>query len=162
MSAVPTTSTVPIEDRNLWSTPPDLFARLDAAANADNHRCPLWLGPGGLAEDALTVPWDLARQPGDELPRVWCNPPYSRGMVPAFIQKAADEARLGRARASLLVPAWTDCPWWHELVWDPWRGRFHPGVEVEFLRGRVRFIRRDGQRGDSPTFSSMVVTFGGW
>ena len=173
MSAVPTPTTTPRAEKDSWATPRDLFDRLsathgpfdiDAAADATNHLCAAWFGPGNIyAEDALTTHWGMEEcDDEDRVPlRVWVNPPYSRGMVGRFVAKAVEEARAGRAVTTLLIPAWTDQPWWAEVVWDAARGRFRPGVEVEFLRGRVRFVRPDGTRAGSPTFPSVVVTIGG-
>ena len=151
-------ATAPSEDKDRWRTPPQNFAALDARYGPFAIDCDRWYGPGGLAEDALAASWGQV----DGLVRAWCNPPYSRGMVDQFMRKAVEEARLGHARTTLLVPATTDLPWWHELVWDGARGRFRPGVEVEFFRRRVRFLRPDGTLAGSPNFPSMAVTFGGW
>ena len=160
-------TTTPPDEKDHWRTPPGLFTdlsarygpfTLDVAADARNHLCDHWYGPGGLAEDALAVSW---RHP-DGTVRAWCNPPYSRGMIDRFMRKAAAEARLGHARTTFLVPACTDLPWWHDLVWDNERHRFRPGVEVEFFRRRVRFLRPDGRPAGSPNFPSVAVTFGGW
>lgn len=166
MSAVPTATTTPPAESDSWRTPRELFERLaalhgpfdiDAAADIDNHLCDVWFGPGSrFNEDALAVPW------GSDAPyRVYCNPPYSRGMVGRFVAKAVAEARAGRSVTTLLIPAWTDSEWWERFVWDAARGRFRPGAEVQFLRGRVRFFRPDGTRAGSPTFASVVVTIGG-
>ena len=160
-------STTPTEDKDCWRTPPQVFAALnarygpftlDVAADARNHLCARWYGPGGLAEDALAVSWQQAGGPV----RAWCNPSYSRGMIDRFMRKAVDEAGRGHARTTFLVPANTDLPWWHELVWDNERHRFRPGIEVEFFRRRVRFLRPDGTLAGSPNFPSVAVTFGGW
>jgi hypothetical protein len=66
------------------------------------------------------------------------------------------------ARTTFLVPAFTDLPWWHDLVWDAEHSRFRPGVAVEFFRRRVRFLRPDGTLAGTPHFPSVAVTFGGW
>lgn len=170
MSAIVTSSTPP-EERDFWRTPPALFARLDAtygpfaldaAANAANHLCPRWFGPGGRDPDALRATWANPDGVGGRPLRAFCNPPYARGMIDAFARKAAREARLGHARTTLLVLLSADQAWWHDLVWDADRGRFRPGVEVEFPRGRVRFLRPDGRPAGQPTFPSVIVTFGGW
>jgi hypothetical protein len=75
MVAALVTTTTPSEEKDLWRTPPALFAELcarygpfalDAAADAGNRLCPAWLGPGSpLGEDALAASWRL---PGDALP----------------------------------------------------------------------------------------------
>src|SRR3954451_1002305 len=126
-------------DKDRWRTPPDLFARLnaeygpfalDAAADETNHLCPRWFGPGGEVEDALAVPWwDYAR-------RIFCNPPYSRGMVNAFVRRGHEAARRTGTQATYLVPADTEPVWWHTYVYDQERRRFRRGVEVELLKGR--------------------------
>ena len=71
--------------------------------------------------------------------------------------KAAAEAQAGRAQTTLLLPATTDVGWWHEHVWDGIAPR--PGVVVEPLSGRVRFLRPDGTSAGMPNFGSALVTF---
>lgn len=130
---------------------------LDAAANEANKLAELWLGPGSpIAEDALLVNWQLVR---GEICYVWCNPPYSRGNIPAFIEKAHAEARAGRAQTTLLVPASTEVHWWHKFVWNEEYRCFRPGVVIDFLKPRVRFIRPDGKQAGSPPIGSVFVTF---
>jgi len=171
MTVVVQTQT-PTDEKDEWRTPPDLFARLsaiygpfglDVAATAHNALCRQWLGPGSrLGEDALAMHWHNPHLLGGTPLRVWCNPPYSRGMVAQFVAKAAEETRLGFVQsATLLLPATTDVAWWHTSVWDSERGRFYRGVEVEFLRPRVRFLRPDGTLAGTPTFGSVAVTFYG-
>lgn len=164
-------STIPDDERNYWRTPPALYARLnrsygpfqlDVAANEHNHLCPLWLGPGGLAEDALTIPWRVPGHIGGGPVRAFCNPPYSRGMIDRFMRKGWHEARVGNARTTFLVLAAVEQPWWHELVWDARHRRFRPGVEVEFPEGRVHFLRPNGSKSGGANFPSVLVTFGGW
>lgn len=139
-----------------WQTPAEIFlpirARypfvLDAAANETNHWLPVWFGPGGVQPDARTadwLPW-LAEGP------VWLNPPYSRGLQEALVRKAAREAR-GVGTVVCLLPARTDTRLFHEVIYR------QPGVTVEFLRGRVKFVNPDGPSGNTAPFPSMVVTF---
>jgi phage N-6-adenine-methyltransferase len=173
MTVVVQTQT-PTDEKDEWRTPPALFAQLaaeygpfdlDAAATADNALCRLWLGPGSpLGTDALApdLHWQTAFGVGGLPLRVFCNPPYSRGMVGQFVAKAYDEVRRGFVRsATLLLPATTDVTWWHTCVWHGERQRFRRGVEVEFLRPRVRFLRPDGTPAGTPTFGSVAVTFYG-
>ena len=141
-----------------WLTPQATFDPLnaefgfdiDAAATADNswvegeyfgpdHRRP------GL-RDALVVAWHLFSR------TVWLNPPYSQ--CRAFIAKAAEEARNG-CTVVCLVPARTDTRWWHEHVWDCGRDALRPGVEVRFIKGRLKF---GGAKNGAP-FPSVVVIF---
>jgi phage N-6-adenine-methyltransferase len=139
-----------------WQTPPEIFRPLnaefdfdlDVAANAANHLCDDWLGPGpgNDDDDGLIVPWQ---------PCVcWCNPPYSRGLQGKFIEKASISARNG-ATVVMLLPARTDTKAFHEYIWDRIEHRPRKGVEVRFLKGRVRFV---GAPASAP-FPSMIVVF---
>lgn len=139
-----------------WSTPDSVFRPLheefgfdvDAAANEHNTRMNDWFGPGGLIEDALYEPWS------DYGSSFWCNPPYSRGLQSKFVAKAAAERLMG-VQSVLLLPARTDTRMFHDHIWD--RERFAPreGVEVRFVKGRIKFV---GAAAGAP-FPSMVVVF---
>jgi len=137
-----------------WTTPAPLFAALEAefgpfdldcAAAASTTRCARWLGPGGVAPDALTSAW------GDAATIGFLNPPYSR--VLAFMAKAAAEVRTHRCTIVVLVPARTDTRWWHEHVWDARQHASRPGVEIRFLKGRLKF----GGATNSAPFPSVVL-----
>lgn len=142
-----------------WATPQETFDELnaefgfdhDAAARAENgwvdgdyfgpdHRFP-------SQRDALMVAsW---RPYGRTF---WLNPPYSK--CRAFIAKAATEARKG-CTVVCLVPARTDTRWWHEHVWDRATNQPRPGVEVRFVKGRLKF---GGATAGAP-FPSVVIIF---
>jgi site-specific DNA-methyltransferase (adenine-specific) len=138
-----------------WATPDDLYAdldaefcfTLDAAATADNAKCATFYT---RHEDALTQAWRLTPSHRAGRPAVWLNPPYSH--VRLFMQKARQEAA-GGCTVVCLVPSRTDTKWWHESVWDYTTHRPRFGVEVRFLRGRLKF--GDG-RGSAP-FPSVVI-----
>ncbi|KKN41447.1 hypothetical protein LCGC14_0723180 [marine sediment metagenome] len=93
--------------KNDWQTPPAVFAALNAqfgpfdldlTANAKNHLCERWMGPGGnMPQDALATPWRLYGTRG------YSNPPYGRSFVPQLLAKAAQEASLG-FDTTLLLP----------------------------------------------------------
>lgn len=73
-----------------WQTPPEVYKKLNAdfgpfdvdlTADASNHLCPLWFGPGSSlsnGHDALTAAWTHERQHK----RGYSNPPYG-----PFVQK---------------------------------------------------------------------------
>lgn len=142
-------------------TPQDFFDQLnaefhfdiDCAASALNHKCDLYFGFGGMADDALEADW------GGPGTTCWLNPPYS--VVGAFVKKAREEADKG-ATVVLLVPARTETKWWQTYVWDkdalrpsldPPKaddqqirtstmhrdGFFRDGVRVRFIQGRLNF-----------------------
>lgn len=143
-----------------WSTPQDFFDALDAefsfdldvAASRENHKCGFYFT---MEDDALAQDWARFSPSGFEFldpPTCFMNPPYSR--CREFIAKAALEAERG-ATVVCLVPSRTDTRWWHEHVWDrqshlPW-----PGVEIRFVKGRLRF---GGAPAGAP-FPSVVIVF---
>ena len=143
-----------------WATPPDVFARLnerfgftlDAAASPANAKCERYFTP---AENGLSQSWA-----GE---RVWCNPPFSDIIL--WIRKAWDEWQSGAKTIVMIVPAnRTDRTWWHEHV-EPFRDLRSPALRVEFLRGRVYFIRpgadpdADGER---PEFGCCLLIWRDW
>lgn len=159
-----------------WRTPAQTFDALnaefgfdhDAAATAGNS----WVngdyfGPDHMnpeQRDALLV--DNWRPYG---PVLWLNPPYSR--CREFIEKAAREARKG-CTVVALVPSRTDTRWWHSNVWNEEFDRPRPGVEVRFVKGRLKFAQHDGEpirqsmrqkggtvRNNSAPFPSVVIVF---
>jgi site-specific DNA-methyltransferase (adenine-specific) len=141
-----------------WETPREVFDALDeefgfvtdVAASKENAKCSRWFGPGrGFPfDDALQVSWSH----GSGRP-VWMNPPYSR--VREFMSKASWEARHNGPIVVALVPARTDTRWWHEHVYDAAKNRWRPGVEVRFIKGRLKF----GNSNNSAPFPSVVIVF---
>lgn len=153
--------------KDQFRTPEDLFSRYDAiyqftidgAASVHDSLGPnygtmqhYW-GPGsqlvGDFFDTTADDWDRER--------VWVNPPYS--MTEEFLAHAAQFHTVCPVSVWLL-PAWPDRAWWHDFVWDQTGPR--PGVSVEFLRGRVKFLNPDGSLPpNGGKFPSVVVTFRG-
>src|SRR5687767_12335951 len=109
---------------------------------------PHWLGPGSAhEEDSLLKSWM-----GET---VWLNPPYSRGLQGRFIEKAAMEAEWFGVTTVMLIPARTDTKVFHQFIWDADKHQPREGVEVRFLKGRIKFV---GASAGAP-FPSMVVVF---
>lgn len=145
-----------------WRTPPALFRllnerhgfTLDAASTHENALVECHLTQ---EEDALSCHWSHAGAPSV----AFCNPPYSSGMIPAFIRKAVEEIDHGCVReAVFLIRADVSTRYWHELV-------VPRSAEILFPNGRVNFLAADGEtdRGSgtnvarSPNFASVVVVF---
>ena len=133
-----------------WATPQDFFDaldaefgfELDAAAAVENAKCAQWIG-------AFT---DALSQPSWEGLRVWVNPPYSR--CREFVAKAAEEAQKG-CTVVMLIPSRTDTRYWHAHIWDTEKHQPRPGVEIRFIKGRLKF----GNGKNSAPFPSAVVIF---
>ena len=95
--------------------------------------------------------------------RVWCNPPYSD--CGAWVGKAWHEwARRDVELIVMLLPAnRVEQRWWQERV-EPYRDRPGSPLRVEFLPGRMRFIRPNwapGPKGDRPPFGCGLLIWGG-
>jgi len=144
-----------------WETPDDLFQRYneqyhfvcDAAANGSNTKCHRWFGPGSMiCEDAFEADWGAELRAGN----IWLNPPYSKGLQSAFVQKAIEAAKtqwdtLGldgpATSVVMLLPSRTDTKLFHDLL--------VPHCDIEFLRGRVKFV---GAEQGAPFPSLIAVT----
>jgi len=115
-----------------WSTPPEVYADLNAKFCFDFDPCPLGGTQDGLA--SLFVPWANRR--------IFCNPPYGPG-VHKWLERGL-EADL----AVFLLPARTDTRWFHDIV-------LPKAKEIRFIRGRLKF----GNAKNNAPFPSMVVIF---
>jgi phage N-6-adenine-methyltransferase len=128
-----------------WETPPELYASLakrfgpfdlDAAATAANAKCPRFLSP---EVDG--------RNPSLWFGRVWCNPPYGRGIKDWILTAARAVLLPPTLSATLLLPARTDTRWFHDAL--------KAGAKAHFLQGRVKFV---GAKSGAP-FPSLVLHF---
>ncbi|EPQ9955573.1 phage N-6-adenine-methyltransferase [Enterobacter hormaechei] len=125
-------SKTPIDQRDLWRTPPALFAsldaefcfQLDAAAAPHNALCRKFIT---AEQNTLETPWvDYLTVPG----YVWLNPPYSN--ITPFVKKAAAESA-NQIGTVMLVPADTSVGWFKEAI--------QTASEVRFITaGRLAFI----------------------
>lgn len=130
-----------------WETPPEVFRpldeefrfTLDPCATPQTAKCPRYYTE---VEDGLSRSW------ADE--RVFLNPPYGREIY-AWTRKARLEAAEHGALVVGLLPASTDLAWWHEDVLP------HPGIELRWLRGRVRFLTGGPYRASGWSPSVIVI-----
>jgi site-specific DNA-methyltransferase (adenine-specific) len=127
-----------------WATPQNLFDDLDAkhnftldvCASSWNHKCERYFD---IETDGLLQDWK------QEV--CWMNPPYGRS-IGLWMRKAFEASQLG-ATVVCLVPARTDTAWWHDYAIKG---------EIDFIRGRVKFVSPEG-RSDPAPFPSAIVTF---
>ena len=125
-------SKTPLDQRDLWRTPPALFAsldaefcfQLDAAAAPHNALCRKFIT---AEQNTLETPWaDYLSIPG----YVWLNPPYSD--ITPFVKKSAAESA-NQIGTVMLVPADTSVGWFKEAI--------QTASEVRFITaGRLAFI----------------------
>lgn len=125
-------SKTPLDQRDLWRTPPALFAsldaefcfQLDAAAAPHNALCRKFIT---AEQNTLETPWaGYLDIPG----YVWLNPPYSD--ITPFVKKAASESK-NQIGTVMLVPADTSVGWFREAI--------QTASEVRFITaGRLAFI----------------------
>ena len=137
--------------RTDWRTPPALFQALhrefgftcDAAADDANHLTPHYFTE---AQNGLVQPWYGS---------VFVNPPYQRGGIAPWLEKAYAECReLERCRSAvLLVPAKTEQPWFSRYALQ--------ADELRFIEGRVAFWHPDEPDAAGAGFPSMLVVFRG-
>lgn len=124
---------------DVWATPQDLFDRLnqefhftlDVCALPENAKCERYYTP---EQDGLKQPWDGV---------VWCNPPYSKGNIPKWLEKASNE----KCTVVMLLPVSTDTGWFHDYIYGK--------AEIRFIRGKVKF----GRAKWTARFPSMIVVF---
>jgi phage N-6-adenine-methyltransferase len=125
---------------DLWSTPQDLFDKLnaefgftlDVCAIPENAKCAKFYSP---TDDGLAQPWTGV---------CWLNPPYG-DTIGKWLRKATGAVKQG-ATVVALVPARTDTRWWHDYV--------QGATEIRYLKGRLKF---GGGKHSAPFPSAVVV-----
>lgn len=144
-------------DKSYWETPQWLYDSLDkefhftldAAASANNHKCDRYYTAD---EDGLIQDWS-----GET---VFVNPPYGNKETGDWTRKCCEEAQKPGTTVVLLIPARTDRASFHDYIYDASTYTTRPGVELRFLRGRLKFEIDGAPIGTAP-FPSMVVIFRG-
>ena len=126
-----------------WTTPNDLFDRLnviynftlDPCATALSAKCNKYFT---MEDDGLIQDWG-----GNT---VFMNPPYGR-QVSRWVKKAFEESKKLNTKVVCLLPARTDTKWWHEYCMK--------ADEIHFIKGRLKF----GESINSAPFPSAIIVF---
>lgn len=137
-----------MKDRNLphsdnWATPAYVYDKLNEEFQFDFDPCPL--NHDTSLWDGLNVEWGG---------RTFCNPPYSKGLKPLFIDKAIEEAKKGKL-VVLLLPVSTSTKMFHE--------KLLPNITepIRFFKGRIKFVGHNTKgelvSNKSPMHDSMLV-----
>lgn len=149
----------PLDDVDDRATHPVHFAEfearfgeftLDVAAAEHNTKCDRYFD---RATDGLRQSWA-----GEH---VWCNPPFSS--IEPWVRKAWEEAPGTRGIVMILPANRTEQKWWQALV-EPVRDRPESGLRVEFLPGRMRFIKAgqlDVGPNERPPFGCVLLIWDG-
>lgn len=151
---------MPAAVTELWNTPPDLLASLreefgefalDVAALSSSAVAAEYLGPDHSdprRRDALAFPhWADMVAPGSF---IFQNPPYG-ALLSDLTRLAAETAAKGVTTVALL-PVRSSARFWHDYV-------LQPGVEVRYLRGRLKFVSAEGEADNAAPFASALVIF---
>jgi len=130
-------------DGNTWLTPPEILKALgdfdlDPCACKEPRPWPTAKRHISWPDDGLYAEWKG---------RVWCNPPYGPH-TGHWMKRLADHGT-----GTALIFARTETDVWQKHVWPR-------ATAILFLRGRVRFHRPDGSRGDAASAPSALVAFG--
>ena len=89
----------------------------------------------------------------DWLGKIFCNPPYSRGLIDKFVAKLLREFADGRTtEAIVLTNAATDTDWAHKLM--------ALADQIIFTKKRLKFLKPDGSIAGTPTCGQMFCYFG--
>lgn len=140
-----------VDDR---ATSPEVFDPLharfrfsiDVAAAEHNAKVPLYFS---IADDGLEQSWAGHR--------VWCNPPYSS--IAPWVEKAWAECGSAELIVMIVPANRTEQGWWQEMV-EPYRDRDGSALRTEFIKGRLRFIRKGATEigpNERPPFGCVLL-----
>jgi len=130
-----------------WATPKSLYDELNSEFIFDFDPCPLNTGDITPEEDGLLIEWGQSN---------FINPPYSRKLKEAFVERAVEFKELGRL-CVLLLPVSTSTKLFHDVI-------LPNADDIRFLRGRVKFegINTKGERSKGAGMhDSMIVVMDG-
>jgi site-specific DNA-methyltransferase (adenine-specific) len=132
-----------ISQKDKWGTDPKLFQvlhnefffSLDPCCEIETAKCDVFFTS---EMNGLIQSW--------ENQVVYMNPPYSRGNIDKWVEKACEERK--HAVIVALLPVSTSARWWHKYV-------DHKAI-VRYIQGRVKF---EGAESTAP-FSSAIAIYG--
>lgn len=121
-------------------TPPELFSAvdrlfhftLDVCAIRSNRKVERYFGPPGETDPAVGLQGvdGLVQSWAGEV--WWMNPPYTRGEIEKWVQKAAYEIEFGDNWGVALIPGDMGTGWWRDWV--------APYALIHPIQGRVKFV----------------------
>jgi phage N-6-adenine-methyltransferase len=117
---------------------------LDPASNAQAQRIVKAARYFTIKDDGLAHPWRG---------RVWLNPPYHRGLLPAFVDKLLEEVEAERVVAAvMLTNNCTDTAWFARAQ--------ATAAAICFTTGRISFLEPGGRELGVPPQGQAFFYFG--
>lgn len=139
---------------NDWITPPSVFLPLHGRYHFKIDPCTYSNNPLGLPI-FFTEKNDGLKQQWTE--NCFVNPPYTH--LFDWVYRTALMAVHHKTVNVMLLPCGTDTRWFHEIIYDKERNEWRGGVTVQFMQGRIKFIRPNGTVGAQPRTPNMLVIF---
>ncbi|PNK67511.1 phage N-6-adenine-methyltransferase [Hafnia paralvei] len=133
-------SNTPLEHKDRWQTPIEVFAALDAefgfyldaAAEHGNALCARYLTE---RDDALNSEWV-------SYGAIWCNPPYSN--ITPWVQKAAEQCREQNQTVVMLLPADTSTGWFSLALQTVDEVRLVIDGRIQFINAGTGKVGKNG------------------
>jgi site-specific DNA-methyltransferase (adenine-specific) len=135
-----------IAHQDHWHTPLEFYQELNKEFKFDFDPCPYMHNVKKW--DGLQIQWGT---------RNFINPPYSRNLKEAFINKAVEESKKGKL-CVMILPVSTSTVIFHDVI--------KPNAkEIRFVRRRIKFggVNTKGVyvSNRTPMHDSMIVVFEG-
>ena len=114
-----------------WSTPTDVYNKLNQEFNFNFDPCPLNDNP---TFDGLSLDWGTS---------TFVNPPFSN--IKEWCKKSYEEYKKGKLIV-MLIPSRTDTRYWHDYIMN--------ATDIRFIKGRLKF---GGSKNSAPIPSVIIV-----
>jgi phage N-6-adenine-methyltransferase len=142
-------------EKDTWSTPQNIFEALnsefnfvlDVCAGKNNYKCVNYITK---EQNALSCSWWDRIPTGVVNPTVWVNPPYSRGMIKAFVNAALKQRDNG-ITSVMLVPLTPEALWF--MADEVNELRIITGGRIAFVHPLTGLPQKDNPKG------SMLMVF---
>jgi site-specific DNA-methyltransferase (adenine-specific) len=138
-----------------WYTPLPLYQKLNEEFHFTTDPCSDPTNRLGCEifytkeDDGLSKPW---------YGNVFINSPYGKETI-KWIRRANIHASVGAGTVVTLIPARTDTTLWFDYIWDDKKHKPRKGVEIRFIKGRLKFDSPDNKKLNTAPFPSAIIVF---
>lgn len=106
--------------------------------------------PNNPTFDGLKLNWSgVIRADTNQYEAVYVNPPYTRGQISRWVEKAEYEASKG-ITVIMLIPSYTDTKYFHRHIFNSQYVK-----DIRFLEGRLKFKGYDKRA----SFPSVIIVY---